>query len=271
VVTDHQGRQDVAIRYLEEAQALCQREGDVDQMLPILNALGNSYVDKAEFEKASACFTEAITLAEAMGNSLRVAVLQSNMGIIANRQKNYAEAIRLWRLAQQGFRVHKYDIGLANTTFNIAMALYGLEQYDEALAQIQTAYDLLEKLGQRRGMAGGLGVMGMIAHKLGDRSAARRYLHDGMVMAQETGSEGLTISNLAELAELELSGGNLNEALFLFLFIAQHPATNGTTRENAERMLADLTAELPPEMIAEAETAVQSHTLDSLIAQLVNQ
>ncbi len=271
VVTDHQGRQDVALRYLEEAQALCQTEGDVDQMLPILNALGNSYVEKAEFEKADACFSEAITLAEAMGNSLRVAILQSNMAVIANRQKNYEEAIRLWRLAQQGFIAHNYEIGLANTTFNIAMARHGLEQYDEALVQIQEAYALLEKLGQRHGMAGGLGVMGMIAHKLGKRVKARRYLHDCLLLAQDIGSDGIAISGLSEIAELEISGGNMKQAVFLFMFIARHPATGGTTRKNAQSMLAELTAEFPPEMIAEAETAVRAHTLDTLIALLVNE
>lgn len=270
VVTDHQGRRDIARRYLEEAHQLCQAQGEPDQLLPILNALGNLCADNAEFEQAHLYFAEAMALAESLGNTLRIAVLHGNLAIIANRQKNYPEAIRQWRLAQQGFREHDHEMGLANTIFNIAMALHGLGQYDEALENIQQAYTLLEKLGQKHGMAAGLGVMGMIYHKLGKRRAARRYLCDCLLLSQEIGAANIAISGVAELAEIEISGGNLAQAALLLAFILQHPATGGTTRQNARRLLDELQAELPPQVMAEAAAAAEALTLDSLIDQLVS-
>jgi tetratricopeptide (TPR) repeat protein len=191
------------------------------------------------------------------------------MGIIANRQKDFAEAIRQWRLAQQGFQAHNHEIGLANVTFNIAMALHGLGKHEEALADIQKAYTLMEKLGQQQGMGAGLGVMGMIYHKLGKRRAARRHLHDSLLLFQKIGSENLAISSLAEIAEMEISGGNLAQAARLLLFIIQHPAASGTTKQNSAKLLEELRAELPAAVMLEAETAAANITLDSLIAQLV--
>ena len=271
VVTDHQGRRDIARRYLEEAHQLCRAQGTPDQLLPILNALGILCVNDAEFEPARAYFEEAMALAESLGNTLRVAVLHGNMAIIANRQKNYPEAIRQWRLAQQGFREHDHEMGLANVIFNIAMALHGLGQYDEALENIQQAYALLEKQGQKHGMAAGLGVMGMIYHKLGKRRAARRHLCDCLLLSQEIGAANIATSGVAELAEMEISGGNLAQAALLLAFILQHPATGGTTRQNAQRLLDELQAELPPQVMAEAAAAVEALTLDSLVRQLVGQ
>jgi DNA-binding SARP family transcriptional activator/predicted ATPase len=268
VVASHKGSWDTARRYLEEARQLCHVYGEADHMLPILNELGNICVSKAEFEQARTYFREAVALAESLGNTLRLAVLRGNMGIIANRQKEYEEAIRQWRLAQEGFQKHNHEIGLANVTFNIAMALHGLEKHEEALEDIQKAYALLEKLGQQQGMAAGLGVMGMIYHKMGKRRAARHHLHEGLLLSQAIGSENLAISSLAEIAEMEISGGDLQQAAFLLSFIGQHPAAGGTTRQNTQKLLGELKVELPAELMAEVETAVATHTLDSIIAQL---
>jgi tetratricopeptide (TPR) repeat protein len=268
VVVDNQGKRELSRRYLEEAHQLCQTTDDIDQLLPILNALGNLCVSNAEFEQARNYFVEAMTLAEAMGNSLRMAVLHSNIAIIANRQKQYEEAIQEWRLAQHGFREHKHELGEANTIFNISMALHGLGRYDEALEHIQQAYTLLEKLGQRHGMAAGLGVMGMIYHKLGKPAAARRYLRDCVLLSHKIGSADTAIYGLAEVAEVEISAGNLQQTVFLLTFIIHHSATGGTARADAQKLLDELAAELPSKMVVDAQTAAAKHTLESMIAHL---
>ncbi|MCA9920332.1 MAG: tetratricopeptide repeat protein, partial [Anaerolineales bacterium] len=174
-------------------------------------------------------------------------------------------------LAQQGFAAHNHELGLANVTFNIAMALHGLERHEEALADIQKAYDLLEKLGQQQGMAGGLGVMGMIYHKLGKRRAARRHLNQSLQISQATSSANLAISSIAEIAAMGMSGGNFQQAAYLLFFILGHPATSGTTRQNTEKLLEELRAELPPAVMNEAETAASQRTLDELIAELIGE
>jgi tetratricopeptide (TPR) repeat protein len=264
-----QGRWEEARHALEAAYQLCQILGDDDLKLPILNALGAMLTDLAEFEQASAYFAEAMMLAQSLGHGLRIAILYSNMGIIANRQKNYEEAIRQWRLAEAGFAASNYDMGLANTIFNIAMALYGLNRYEEALATIERAYAIHEKLGQRQSLAAGAGVKGMIYHRLGKWSAARRQLHSCLQQAQALGMVGTAVSGLAEMAELEMSLGHLEQAALLLTFIQQHPATRGTTKTNTQRLLEELTAELPDAVMKRVKTAVSTHTLDTLIAQLL--
>ena len=268
VVADDQGRREDARELLEEAQLLCQTHGDVNDLLPILNALGNTYVSLAEFDRARGYFEAAMDLAAAQGNVLRIAVLRGNLAIIANRQKDYHEAIRQWELAQEGFREHNHMIGLANTIFNIAMAYTGLEQYDEGLKRIQQAYSLLEELGQRQGMAGGLGVIGMIYNKMGKMAEARRHLYGAAELAQEIGSASVAIYSLAEVAELEINSGNMKQAVMLLSFVHQHPATGGLTVANTQRLLDELTTELPATLVAEAKAAAQTYTLDSLVAEL---
>lgn len=269
IIANSQGNWAEAQRCLLEAYRLCADDCAVDVKLPVLNALGTLYTNLAEFEQAQAYFDEAMAFAQSLGHQLRIAILHSNIGIIANRQKKYEEAIRQWRLAEVGFAASNHDMGLANIIFNIAMALHGLQRYEEALETIRRAYAIHEKLGQQQSMAAGSGVMGMIYHKLGRRAAARDHLYDCLRQAQALGMSGIAVSGLAELAELELSGGNLQQAALLLAFISQHPATSGTTQANTQKLLDDLAAELSPALIAKAQTAAQAHTLDSLIKQLI--
>ncbi len=193
-----------------------------------------------------------------------------NIGIITNRQDNYGEAIQQWQLARQHFKQLHHDVGLANTSFNIAMAYVGLEQYDDALENIKGAYAAYEKAGRKQSMAAGLAVMGVIYHKQGKRRQARRYYYNSLLMAQEVGIVWVIMSTFLDIAELEMSYGEMERAALLLTFAVQHPAIEATTLTNAQRLLADLAAELPATVMTEAETAVKAHTLNSLIAQLVN-
>ncbi|GJM41252.1 MAG: transcriptional activator [Ardenticatenaceae bacterium] len=268
VVTDDQGNRQAAHRYLEEALQLCRAAGDPDQIPPILNALGNLCVSDGTYDQARDYFNEAMLLSEAAGNTLRVAILRNNIGIIANRQDNYQEAIRQWQQALTHFEALAHDIGQANANHNIAMAFAGLEQYDEALAYIEAATAVHQRIGHRRGLVGGLSVMGTIYRKLGKRQKARRYLNDSLLLAQEVGVIWSAVATLVEIAELEMSYGELEQAARLLAFAVGHEAPEATTRENAQTLLAELQAELPPDLMLKTKTAVATLTLDELIAQL---
>jgi hypothetical protein len=54
------------------------------------------------------------------------------------------------------------------------------------------------------------------------------------------------------------------------MFAVQQPEIEASMLENAQKLLDDLAAELPEGMMAEVATAVATHTLDSLIDDLVN-
>ena len=268
VVTDDQGNRQAAHGYLEEALQLCREAGDPDQIPPILNALGNLCVSDGDYDQALVYFNEALTLVEAAGNTLRVAILHNNIAIIASRRENYREAIRQWQLALTNFEELAHDIGQANANHNIATAFIGLEQYDEALTYIEAAMAVHHRIGHRRGLVGGLSVIGTIYRKMGQRQKARRYLYDSLLMAREVGVIWSAIATLVEMAELEMSYGHAEQSARLLAFAAGHEAPEATTREKAQTLLAELQAELPPELMAVVETAVAGLTLDEMIAQL---
>ena len=269
IVIADQGRWQEAHTYLAEALPLCKQAGDEDQILLVLNALGNLLISTGDYVEARAYFDEAMALAQAAGSTLRIAILHSNIAIIDNREGNPREAIRQWQLAQQGFMQLNHEVGLANTNHNIAMAYTKLEAYDEALASIQAANALHKKVGHKRGMAGGLAVIGSIYRKMGKRREARRHYYDSLQMAQEVGVIWVALGAVVEVGELEISYGNMAQALRLLTFAVHHPAIEADSLQIAQKLLDELAAELPKEMIIAAETAVQSLTLDALIAQLL--
>lgn len=270
VVTVDQGQHDDARCYSEEALQLCRTEGDTDQILPILNDLGNLCVRDGDYEQARVYFDEAMTLAQLLGSTLRIAILHNNIGIIANRQKNYPEAIRRWQLARDSFQQLGHHVGLANATHNIAMAYFNLEQYEQALENIQASNALHVKVGHRRGQAGGQAVMGNIYRKQGKRLQARRHYMASLRLAKDVGVAFVAVGVLVEMAELEMTYGKMALAALLLAFAVEQPAIEGAALENSQRLLEELSVELPAQLMAAAQTAAQAHTLDSLITDLLN-
>ncbi len=112
--------------------------------------------------------------------------------------------------------------------------------------------------------------MGNIYRKQGKRRQARRYYMDSLRLAQDVGVAFVAVGVLVEVAELEMVYGKMSLAALLLTFAVQHRAIEGATLENARRLLDELTAALQAQLMAAAETAAQSHTLDSLVADLLN-
>ena len=258
--------------YLEEALQLCRTHPEKHdyQKLLVLNTLGKMGVFDGHYEQARRHFEEALRLAHNLGQTFRIASLHNNIAVIANAQENNKEAIQQYQLARDGFIAQQYDRGIAATSLNIGIAYVALAQYDEALINIQVAYEAYEKMGYKRGMVNSLSVLGMIYRKQGKRRQARHYLYESLRLAQTVGVGWSAVSTLVDVAELEMSYGELARAARLLAFTVQQSAIEATTLANAQKLLDDLRAELPEETVAEITTAVSSYTLDSLIDDLLN-
>ncbi len=268
VISD-EGDRDHAKSYYEEALQLCRPRGDEEQKLLLLWRLGILQTDNGAYAAAHKNFAEAMTLAQTLGNKLHIARVHNSIAVIANRRQDYKEAITHWQLAREGFQAWQHGWGLAATSHNLAMAYSGLKQYDAAMENIVAALAAHEKIGHKRGMAGGLAVMASIYRAQGKRREARRYYYDSLRLSQEMGAVWLSLVSLVDVAELEMSYGKLQQAAQLLLFVAQHPAAVAATLENANKLLDELRVELPEGVMGEVETAVSSLTLDAIIANLI--
>lgn len=269
VISD-QGEREAARPYFEEALQLCREQGDEEQKLLLLWRRGILQMNDGAYGLAQTDFAAAMKLAEELGNRLHIARIHNSMGIIANRQQDFQQAIHHWQLARAGFAAWEHDWGLAATSNNLAMAYSGLKQYDAALENVQLSLAAHEKIGHKRGVAGSLAVMASIYLAQGKRRQARRHFHASLQLAQAVGATWLAIVSLVDLAELEMSYGELQRAALLLHFVVQHPAAVAVTQQNARALLDELEAELPEGVLEDVETAVRSYTLDSLIEELVN-
>lgn len=264
-----QGDRQRAAALLAEAQRLCP-DDDLEQKATLLWQQAVLRTDDGAYEQAQAACDEALVLAQALGNQLLIARLRNSAAIIANRQENYREALRQWQLARDGFAAWGHEWGLAAASHNLAMAHYGLEQYDEALTMITAAIAAHEKIGHKRGTAGGLAVKATICMALGRRREARRNYLASLRLSQAVGATWLAVIALVDVAELEMSYGAFDRAATLLFFVVNHTAAVASSVANAQKLLEELRAELPPKLMAEAETAAQNTTLDDLIGWLVS-
>ncbi|MBK8904769.1 MAG: tetratricopeptide repeat protein [Anaerolineaceae bacterium] len=273
-VVGDQGNRDTASQYVAEALSLAQAnetaDEDVEQKLLLLWRLGILHTDNGKYDQAQDVYDQAMALAEGLGNRLHLARLHNSIAIIANRQKAYEKAVYHWQLARDGFQAWGNDWGVAATTHNLAMAYWGLEQYDKAMKSVDVGILTHKEIGHKRGVAGGLAVKAAIFLAQGKRREARRHYNESMQLSQVIGATWLAVVSLVDVAELEMNYGNMEWAATLLFFVLAHPAALATTLENTNKLLEDLQEELPAEMLAEAETAAIHLTLDDIIAQLTD-
>ncbi len=184
-------------------------EGDV------LVEMGRLYSDKKEWQKASRCFDAAKALFVQMGhrekealclmliayadkgrgrvdaamaameqarelyqkdeNSLGVANVISQMGLLHFEQQNFGDAERLYREALDEFRKKEDTEGEANLLCNLGTLYYQTEKLNEAKKNYQDALTLLRKLNHPAGIAGLLMNISFVSEQEGkfDEAAAQ--------------------------------------------------------------------------------------------------
>jgi predicted ATPase/DNA-binding CsgD family transcriptional regulator len=92
----------------------------------------------------------------------------------------------------------------------------GRGDYEQALAFARQGLALSRDLGDARGEARTLGLMGWIAHGRGDRRAAGPLLEQSLARAQESGDERTMARTRLFLGDLRLRQGAVEEAANLF-------------------------------------------------------
>jgi tetratricopeptide (TPR) repeat protein len=144
---------------------------------------------------------------------------------------DYEEARRLAARSVTYFREHDSRVLLASSVENLALALTGLGRYREARQHFLEALRLELELRI---------ILG--------------FLSSGAGMARVIAAEGKP-----------------EQALELFGLVLNHPATDLITEELARSLLANLEAELPPEVVAAGLERGESLDLETVIKELLEE
>jgi tetratricopeptide (TPR) repeat protein len=256
-----------AVDYVEEAAATARSAGDGLEEFAAFLWLGFVQLLLDDLEGAKASFEASHARAAELGNPQYLAYTLSKLGILADAEERYADAMRLHMEANELF-AGVGDVGGAGYALSRAsLSAYGMEEYEEALRLGRAGYEAFSEVNHRWGMIAALCRIGFAALALGDGAEARDRF--GQALERAHASQAISLELLAlsgfgavlrETAERELAATVLTFAL-------GHEQLPPAYSFAARPALEALEAELPPEQLVAARLSAATASLDDLVTR----
>jgi putative nucleotidyltransferase with HDIG domain len=121
-----------ALDCVAAALAVGEALGDVTAIANATNVMANGYWQRGLLEEATRLYHEAGALAQTAGESMLVAIVEQNLGVIANMRGDLPRALRHYRASLAGYRELGLDQYVANLLNNIGLAYADLGRWDDA-------------------------------------------------------------------------------------------------------------------------------------------
>jgi predicted ATPase/DNA-binding SARP family transcriptional activator len=200
-LAERQGDPAQGLRRGEESLALFRAIDNGPGCLASLNLLALAAQDTNDYERAEACYAEALTLSHQLRDDRMTSVLLINQGLMYYEQQDYRRAAPIW---DEAYTIIK-RLGDDSIASRDNLACLAMMQGNLAHAQ-----DLLESELERLGQSGdtfGLAILkmdlGEVARRQGDFDRAQNLLGQALERQQQLGDQfrfGETLANLGSLA-----------------------------------------------------------------------
>jgi predicted ATPase/class 3 adenylate cyclase len=254
-----------AVAYLEEAAEIAGAAGDKLTESGALIDLGWTRLLQNDLEAAGEAFEAVRVIVEELGGPLLRAYTTSKLGLLADAQERYADALRLHTEATELFASVGDAGGTGYTLSRASLSAFGLGDYSEALRLGRAGHDAFSESNHRWGLIAALCRIGFAALALGDETEAREHFDEALeraVAGQAVSLELLALSGIgACLAE---DPSEQEQAAAILTFALGHEQLPASYAFAARPVLTRLEAELQPEQLVAAREAAAAATLEDL-------
>ena len=204
---------DSALNYLERARSWAAAVGDIRVEANAVGLLAGVAEERGELEAARVRYAEAMTLRERTGDRRGLAADHNNMGLLAQRLGDQAEARRHFEAALD---INRGDGRAAVAATNL-VNLAGIAGLEGEFARAEVLYS--EALATWRAeeawpdVAAALHALGQLEVRRGDYPAAQRYLTEALAIYARTGPVVEAIAVQRTMVGALTATGNLQGAL----------------------------------------------------------
>jgi len=259
-----------AERYLREAIERLTSGNDAFHEAGAWQWLGFVQLLEDDLDAAGESFREADRLAEQCRQPLIRAYAVSKLGLLADAQRRYADAMRLHMQANELF-VSVGEVGGTGYTLSRAsLSAYGLGDFEEALRLGREGYEAFREVNHRWGMMTGLCRIGFAELSLGRPADAREHLFDALRRARESRALSLELLALSGIGALLAADGEHERAALLLTASLGHEQMPGAYGFAARPALDELEATLPPDVLARVRESATDADLDELVEEVLS-
>jgi len=258
-----------AVAFLEEGIEITRTTGDTLTEPGALMDLGFARLLMDDLDAARDAFEAANVLCDKLGNPLLRAYGTSKLGLLADAEERYGDALRLHLAANELFASVGEVGGAGYALSRASSSAFGLGDYPEALRLGRAGYDAFSESNHRWGLITALCRIGFAALALGDGAEARQRFGEALDRAHSAQAVSLELLALSGIgACLAEEPAEQERAAVLLTFAIGHEQLPPSYAFAARPALDRLDAELMPERLAAAREAAGATTLEELSSSL---
>jgi DNA-binding SARP family transcriptional activator len=196
------------------ALALYGELGDRRGQAEVLGMLGTLRMERGEPEAAESDFLKAIETSKAIGYRHGEAVYEMNLGILYVITNRLGSALESFEAAADTYELMGNKRGRALVQSNAAWMRHSrLGEDDRARESIDEALEVYREIGDLRGEAQCIGMLGSIEARAGSTEASWKLFEAAVNQADDVQDRWLSAQILREYASSELAAGLFESAL----------------------------------------------------------
>jgi predicted ATPase len=254
-----------AVTLLEEGAQIANRISDRLTETGALMDLGFGRLLMNDLEGAREAFEATHALSVKLGNPLLLAYATSKLGLLADAEERFGDALRLHMEANELFACVGDPGGTGYALSRASLSAFGLGDYSEALRLARAGHEAFSASNHRWGLITALCRIGFAALALGDSGEARERFEEALDrarVAQAISLELLALSGIGACAAEDPS--DQERAAVILTFALGHEQLPASYAFAARPALTRLEAELAPEQLGAAREAAAAATLEDL-------
>jgi predicted ATPase/DNA-binding SARP family transcriptional activator len=199
------------------------------------------------YDEANTLYLSSLEIRSEIGHQWGILHAKNALGYLRFLQKDLPEGERLIEesvvIADQiGDRW-----GLASAYSNLGHIAFALCEYQDAKSLFTDSYKIREEIGLQTDIASAIAELGMVEIQLSNLSEARNHLKAALEIVIEGVYIPLLASVLVKVAKLYKEVGEEEDAIEILANLMENPKLNQETRDDVERLLAELSSFRSPE------------------------
>jgi predicted ATPase len=267
----HGGEYADAKQSFQESLALFRQAGDLDGVQVSLHGLGYICWILGEYERGRELHLEMLRLCQETGSQGGIARALGDLGIDAYALRQYDKAHELLGQSLAIYRDIGNAMGMCDELGDLAELANALGNYAQAEQYVREAFRVLPE-GEADFDRGSWEYrnLGHAACGLGNYADARKHLRRALELAVAAQMRARHLLTLVGVARVLAREGEKERALELLAVVMSHRHSWQMAKDQAAPLIAELEAELPPEVVAAAWERGRERDLDATVAELLH-
>ncbi len=183
------GELDTAEDYWNQALALGKSLKDTVGLGKMYSNLGILYEIRGDLDTATLLYEQSLGfLAQQEEETFELAAARNNLGLVYEKQGNYAKSAEYFLASLAGFEELAMDRGIAVVLGNLGMVYYKRKEYDQAIEYYHQSIGMKKKLNNLLGLASSYNNLGGLYETTNKLDSALFYHQKSLEIKEQVGN-----------------------------------------------------------------------------------